>query len=109
LRLISGKKRGYVELEGTPDMALEILSDSSVHKDEDILRDLYWRARVPEYWLVDVRGKTLRFEILKHTAKGYVLMQPVDGWVHSTVFNRSFRLTQEVDPLGNPKYSLAVK
>src|SRR5262245_45517359 len=55
IRLLPGKKEGYMELEGTPDMVLEIVSKYSERKDTKILRELYWKAAVPEYWLVDVR------------------------------------------------------
>src|ERR1700722_15358860 len=34
IRLIEGAKSGYTELQGSPDMLLEVLSDSSVQKDD---------------------------------------------------------------------------
>src|SRR5262249_62324771 len=49
LRLVAGAEEGYVEMEGTPDMVLEIISDSSVKKDTIRLRELYWRARRSEH------------------------------------------------------------
>ena len=55
VRLVEGVEEGFVELEGSPDMALEIVSAYSVRKDTQVLRKLYWRARIPEYWLVDAR------------------------------------------------------
>ena len=45
VHLVEGEKEGYLELEGTPDMVLEIVSASSVEKDKETLLDLYWRAR----------------------------------------------------------------
>src|SRR5688500_13238325 len=42
-----------IEIEGTPDMVLEVLSKSSQRKDTVILRDLYWHVGIPEFWLVD--------------------------------------------------------
>src|SRR5260370_790088 len=51
LRLIKGSEEGYIELEGTPDMILEIVSRSSVRKDTVRLRDLYWRGGVWPYRL----------------------------------------------------------
>ena len=38
VHLIEGKKGGYVEVEGSPDMVLEVVSDSSVRKDNVVLR-----------------------------------------------------------------------
>jgi len=109
VRLVEGAKTGFVELEGAPDMVLEILSDSSEGKDEIRLRDLYARAGIPEYWLVDVRGGLLRFEILRWTSKGYRSTRPQAGWLKSKVLGRSFQLTAQPDPLGHPQYQLAVR
>ncbi len=44
VRLIEGSPEGFVEIEGTPDMVLEVVSGSSVSKDTEWLRDLYWKA-----------------------------------------------------------------
>lgn len=46
VRLIEGARGGYVEMHGTPDMVLEIVSDSSVKKDLQTQRELYW-SKVP--------------------------------------------------------------
>ena len=72
VKLIEGKKEdGYVELEGTPDMVLEVVSDSSVEKDNELLMDLYRKAGIREYWLVDAQGERIEFQILHHTTRGY--------------------------------------
>jgi len=109
LRLVPGKKRGYTELEGTPDMVLEILSDSSERKDMVLLRQLYWKANVPEYWLVDVRGDTTRFDVLRHTSDGYVETVAVDGWLPSTVLQHQFQLVRQADALGHPQFVVGVR
>lgn len=99
-----------VELEGVLDMVLEVVSNSSVRKDTVRLLDLYWRAGIPEYWLVDARGTTPLFTIFKHGRDGYTPTRPQKGgWLKSEVFGRSFRLTQDTDPLGHPRYTLAVR
>jgi Uma2 family endonuclease len=49
----------YVELEGAPDLIVEIISDSSVRKDTARLPNAYWQAGVREYWLVDARTDDL--------------------------------------------------
>src|SRR5205823_5487874 len=59
VRLVEGTRQGFLELEGSPDMVLEIVSDSSVTKDNTRLPELYWQAEIKEYWLVDVRGERL--------------------------------------------------
>jgi hypothetical protein len=108
-RLIEGKKRGYVELEGSPDMVLEVTSDSSVRKDKVTMREAYWEADVREYWLVDARKEPLTFDILRHAAKGYVATRKQDGWIKSAVFGKAFRLTQRVGAHGHREYTLEVQ
>jgi Uma2 family endonuclease len=109
VRLVEGKNDGYVEVEGTPDMVLEVVSDSSEVKDLQTLRDLYWRAGIEEYWLMDARGESLVFEILHHGSKGYTARRKQGGWVKSSVFGKSFQLRRELGKLGHPKFTLAVK
>jgi Uma2 family endonuclease len=110
VRFTKGQESGFVELVGSPEMTLEVVSDSSVRKDCEILRELYWKAKIPEYWLVDARKKEVHFELLCWTTAGYkpAGRQP-GGWLASPVFGRSFRLKQKIDPLGNPEYSLEVR
>lgn len=107
LREIPGRHADVIELEGTPDMVLEVVSESSVEKDMVRLPELYRRAGIPEFWRIDARGE-LRFEILRLTDTGYVPAQEADGWWRSEVFNRSVQMVQQPDPLGQPQFTLAV-
>jgi Uma2 family endonuclease len=107
---IAGSEEGYVEVEGTPDMVLEVVSDSSVKKDTMHLRELYFKAGVAEYWLVDARGSEVKFSILKRNGKAYAeTRRQAEGWVKSAVFGKSFRLVPGKDRLGNPRISLEVR
>jgi Uma2 family endonuclease len=110
-RLVEGSRDGFVEVEGAPDMVLEVVSDNSVKKDKVLLVELYWRAGIPEYWLVDARGSSPKFDIFKHRREGYVsTRRQKDGWLKSEVFGRSFRFAQlDADQLGHPRYDLAVR
>lgn len=107
--LTEGADEGYVELDGTPDMVLEVVSESSVTKDTVTLRQAYWEAGIPEYWLVDARGERLEFHILKHGPKGYTDTRKAGGWLKSAAFGKSFRLTRGTDRGGNPRFTLDVK
>jgi Uma2 family endonuclease len=109
VRLVEGVEEGFVELEGSPDMVLEVVSTSSEHKDDVILRQAYWEAEIPEYWLVDVRKAPLRFDILRRTARGYVAGRKKNGWSKSAVFGESFRLTRQESALGHPAFLLEVR
>ena len=84
----------YLELEGTPDWALEIVSKSSEKKDTQELREAYHRAGVTEYWLVDARKAVIAFQILAHRKSKYYAAKQKDGWQWSAVFGRWFRLVR---------------
>jgi Uma2 family endonuclease len=109
VRLIEGKRGGYTEIHGSPDMVLEVVSNSSVQKDYEVLRQAYWEAGVREYWLVDARKEPLKFDILRHTARGYVATRRQDGWLRSAVFGKSFRLSQGLSDRRLPTFTLAVR
>jgi len=109
VRLVGGAQEGYVELEGGPDMVLEIISPTSVRKDTQVLRRLYWQAGVTEYWLVDARGDAPRFCVLRRGTSDFVALRPRGGWLRSGVFGRAFRLSRQTDPLGHPRYVLEIK
>jgi Uma2 family endonuclease len=109
VRLIEGSDEGYVELEGSPDVVVEVISRSSVQKDTVLLRRAYHEAGIREYWLVDARKSPLSFDILRHTARGYVASAKRGGWVKSVVFGKAFRLTQTAGQLGHPEYTLELR
>jgi Uma2 family endonuclease len=104
--LVEGVEEGHVEIEGTPDMVLEVVSKHSVRKDTKKLRKLYWLAGIPEYWLVDARKPPLQFDILSWTERGYSATRRRQGWLRSKVFGRSFLLETKLDRLGNPQFFL---
>jgi Uma2 family endonuclease len=109
VRLIEGANGGFVEVQGSPDMVLEVISDSSVKKDTETLFDAYWKAGVTEYWVVDARQHAVQFDIFRHSAKGYRRVAKKEGWLASNVFGKSFRLTVAKRKTGHPKYTLEVR
>ena len=88
---------------------LEIISDSSVDKDTRDMRQRYHRAGVSEYWLIDARGEEIDFQILVRRRTRYVAVSPKDGWYHSPLFGRSFRLERRRNRVGRWQYKLHVK
>lgn len=101
-------KRG-VEIVGSPDWILEIVSDGSVFKDTHQLRVAYHEARVREYWIIDARGEEISFQVLVWRKSAYAAVPHHDGWVRSRVFGREFRLTRTQDRRGAWKYILDCK
>jgi Uma2 family endonuclease len=109
IRLIEGKQGGFVELQGSPDMVLEILSQSSEEKDTVLLKAAYWEAGVREYWLMDARQDPPRFDVFRRGARSFTATRKQDGWVKSAVFRKSFRLRVQMDAADRPDYTLEMR
>jgi Uma2 family endonuclease len=75
-------KRGGVE--GPPDLAIEIVSPSSVERDYDQKLRQYQRFRIPEYWIIDEDQH--RVTLLRLDTKGKYRNVPArKGVFHSQV------------------------
>ena len=60
--------------KGAPDLVIEILSPSTTRHDRFTKFNLYQRAGVREYWIVDSVGKTVQVFVLengRYTAKDF--------------------------------------
>ena len=74
-------------IEGAPDLVIEILSPSTAHRDRGIKLDRYRHFRVPEYWIVDLAGRSIEVWQLAEgagtphalTATGRLRWAPVSG------------------------------
>jgi Uma2 family endonuclease len=111
-KYVEGKGKdvgGYTQLEGIPDLVIEVVSPSSVDKDTEWLQKAYWEAGIPEYWLIDARKPPLSFDLYRHTANGYAAARKSGGWAKSAVLGRSFRLMAAVNGLGHPEYTLELR
>jgi Uma2 family endonuclease len=99
----------YVEVEGPPDLIVEIVSDASAAKDTRRLPEAYFRAGVGEFWLADARSGQLFFRI---HGRGESAFEPaaVDdgGFQPSGVFGRLFRLDGARDEEGHWAFDLQV-
>ncbi|WP_394843710.1 Uma2 family endonuclease [Pendulispora brunnea] len=104
----NGDPDDSVELEGTPDLVAEIVSKSSTHKDLTILRETYARAGVPEYWIIDVRKKEARFEILRLDSGAYVASAPREQPQISIVFGRNVALHRSKNRIGRWTYRFEI-
>lgn len=63
-------------IEGPPDLMVEILSPTTRGRDLGAKRELYARFGVPEYWIVDPRGRSVEALTLRDGAYGPL---PVEG------------------------------
>lgn len=111
VRLIprEGVEGEYIELEGTPDWVMEIVSKSSVRKDTKLLWKQYFCAGIPEYWLIDARGPEISFQILVRGKTDYVAAPGRGGWQNSPLFQRRFRLVRRRNQANRWDYLLQVK
>lgn len=99
-----------IEMRGSPDWVLEVISKSSKRKDTVLLPKAYHAADVREYWLVDARGDEIEFTIFVWRVDKFETVEPDgDGWRKSEVFPRSFRLDRNRDPVGGWAYTLGVR
>ena len=106
----SGEEGRYVEIEGSPDLVVECVSDSSVTKDTKRLREVYHEARVPEYWIVDARKEEVDLQILCYQKDGYVeAVADASGSVLSQVLKRRVRLLRKQKKSGAVYFRLDVE
>lgn len=98
-----------LEVIGTPDMVLEVVSRNSVHKDSVVLRELYAAAGIREYWLINPLGGQVEFDILKLARGRYATTRKSGGWLKSAVFGKSFQLVDEAADQELPQYELRVR
>jgi Uma2 family endonuclease len=105
-----GQPGRYIELEGAPDLIMEIVSDHSVQKDTRRLPDAYFQAGVPEFWLADARKEQLVFQIHRRGESGYEAVEAdSDRFQPSAIFGCSFRLDGRRDAQGNWTFDLREK
>lgn len=106
----AGQQGRFLEVEGAVDLIVEVVSDGSVKKDTLELRELYHRAGVQEYWIVDARGLPLRFEVLIHRPEGYAGATPSpDGYQRSGVLGAEVRFSRVAERAGCQIYRLDVR
>lgn len=104
----AGRPGDYVEIEGTPDLVVEIVSDTSVKKDLELLRAAYAEAGIREYWIVDARGERIRFQILQLAKRRYRASGLGGAPQRSRVLGRSVALTRARNRVGRWTYRPAI-
>ncbi len=93
----SESHQGYAEIVGPPDLVVEIVSDSSVRKDTQLLPEAYFHAGIKEFWLIDCRPDQIRFDLFTRGRHKYKLAKATeDGYRRSSVLKAYVRLTRQL-------------
>lgn len=106
----TGEEDRFVEVEGSPALVVEIVSDSSVQKDTRRLPVAYYAAGVAEFWLIDARSAELLFMIQRRGASGFEPAASDEaGFQRSDVLGVSYRLDRSRHRRGFWVYDLAAR
>ena len=99
-----------IEMRGSPDWVLEVVSKSSEKKDKILLPEAYHKAKVREFWLVDAQGEQIDFKLSVWRPDTFEMIQPDDdGWRESEVFGCAVRLDRERNQVGGWSYTLLIR
>ncbi len=99
-----------IEMRGSADWVLEVVSNSSEKKDTIWLPEAYYAADVREYWLVDARGAEIKFILHVWRPDGFETNEPDDdGWRESEVFGCAVRPERKRDRVGGWSYTLSIR
>ncbi|MYH61813.1 MAG: Uma2 family endonuclease [Caldilineaceae bacterium SB0675_bin_29] len=88
LMFISSERAGIVtsaNIQGAPDLLVEIRSDSTAERDENLKRKLYAKFGVKEYWLVNPDARTIT-----------VLLLGEDGYTERSTYTEGQTLTSSI-------------
>jgi Uma2 family endonuclease len=70
---------------GTPDLVVEIVSKGSVKNDRVTKKEVYQRFAVKEYWIVDVRSKTVEVYVMENDQYKLYSFAEEEGVIKSAV------------------------
>ena len=56
---------GELNIQGAPDLVMEVLSPSNPSHDVRLKYEIYAEAGVPEYWIIDPRERTAEIHVLR--------------------------------------------
>jgi Uma2 family endonuclease len=88
LMFISRERIGIIEennIQGAPDLVIEILSPSTADKDRVLKKNIYARFGVREYWIVDPDARSIEVYVARDAGLELVRCYPEGTSVSSTV------------------------
>jgi len=102
----SGEPGRFAEIEGAPDLIVEIVSDTSVVKDTQRLPGAYYAAGVRELWLLDARRDPVSFVIHRRGETGFEPVGEERGAQRSAVMGCGYRLESRANDFGGQDFDL---
>lgn len=87
---ISNENMGIIKdaaVFGPPDIAVEILSPSSIHRDMEIKKGIYEKYGIKEYWLVFPDEKVVEIFALRDGRYELASSSEEDGHINSAVLD----------------------
>jgi Uma2 family endonuclease len=106
----TGEPDRFNEVEGGPDLVVEIISDSSVKKDTRRLPAAYFAAGIREFWLIDARRKEMLFQIHRRGDTEFVpALSNEEAYRRSDVLNAWYWLERDRHKRGHWIYRLRMK
>ncbi len=99
-----------MSVQGSPDLVVEVVSNSSVRKDTRDLRDRYFAAGVREYWILDARGPRLTFELLAGGGAGWAeSVADPEGFRDSAVLGARVMIERGATRVGTVRYDVSIR
>lgn len=102
----TGEPGRFVEIDGPPDVVVEIVSDTSVEKDTVRLPQAYHAAGVREFWLLDARGRPATFLIQRWAPEGFMPVGSPGSRQWSESLGCGYRLETRGNALGGQDFDL---
>lgn len=109
-RAKEGGDDSCIELVGAVDLAVEIVSRSSLKKDTERLLRSYFDAGVQEYWIVNALGDELKFQVFGRGRIGFVARRSdAMGMLKSSVFGCRVKMTSSRSRRGYLQFRLLME
>jgi Uma2 family endonuclease len=106
-REITEGRGRLMQVTGSPDLLIEVVSQSSVAKDRQRLPERYFAAGVREYWIVDARAGEIEFDLFVRGETEFLAIEPdADGYRRSPVLGAGFRMERTENSRGINRYEL---
>lgn len=90
LLFVSGERRTIItdaNIQGAPDLVVEVLSPSTADKDRELKKNIYGRFGVREYWIVDPDTRSVEVYKAGDMGLDFVRAYPEGTSLHSPLLS----------------------